>query len=235
MHTVSAEYTTLIRDMPTDERPRERLRLRGPEALSNAELIAILLRTGANGENVVNVATRILAKFEGLRGLGRASFGELSGQHAIGAAKASQLLAAVELGKRVLNAQPEERRVIRAAADVYAMLFADMALLEQEHLKVVLLNGRNEVITTRDVYKGNVNSIVVRVGDIFRDAVREGCPSIIAVHNHPSGDPSPSAEDAILTKQLIESGKLLGIELLDHVVIGRQGFVSMKDRKMGFG
>ncbi len=226
-------YQPLIRDMPIDERPRERLRMRGPEALTNAELVAILLRTGISGENVVTVAQRILSRFEGLRGLARASFGELSTERAMGEAKASQLLAAMELGKRMLHEQPE-RRIVRAAEDVYRMLFADMALLEQEELRVLLLSTRNEVIAMRDVYRGNVSSAVVRIGEVFRDAVREGCPSIIAVHNHPSGDPSPSAEDAALTKQLVEAGHLLGIEVLDHVVIARSGFVSLKERKLGF-
>jgi DNA repair protein RadC len=234
MEAAAPEYHTLIRDMPAEERPRERLRLRGPESLSNAELIAILLRTGANGENVVNVATRILSTFEGLPGLGRVSFGQLAQQHAIGVAKASQLLAAIELGKRVLHAQPQERRVIRAPEDVYAMLFAEVALLEQEHLKVMLLTARNEVVAVKDVYKGSVNNVVIRLGEVFRDAVREGCSSIIAVHNHPSGDPSPSNPDVILTKQLVEAGRLLGIEVLDHIVIARQGFVSMKNQRLGF-
>jgi DNA repair protein RadC len=223
----------LIRDMPMDERPRERLRMRGPEALTNAELVAILLRTGISGENVVTLAQRILSRFEGLRGLGKASFGDLTRQHAMGEAKASQLLAAMELGKRMLHEQPA-RRIVRAAEDVFRMLFADMAQLEQEELRVILLSTRNEVIAMRDVYRGNVSSAVVRIGEVFRDAVREGCPSIIVVHNHPSGDPSPSAEDAALTKQLVEAGRLLGIEVLDHVVIARSGFVSLKERKLGF-
>jgi DNA repair protein RadC len=139
----------------------------------------------------------------------------------------------MELGKRMLHEQPGHR-IVRAAEDVFNMLFADMALLEQEELRVILLSTRNEVIAMRDVYRGNVSSAVVRIGEVFRDAVREGCPSIIAVHNHPSGDPSPSAEDAALTKQLVEAGRLLGIELLDHVVIARSGFVSLKERKLGF-
>jgi DNA repair protein RadC len=227
-------YRPLIRDMPADERPRERLRMRGAEVLSNAELIAILLRTGVAGENVVSVAQRLLARFEGLRGLGRASYGELAGERAMGGAKAAQLLAAIELGKRIVQATPEQRRIIRTPEDVHAMLFGEMALLEQEHLRVILLTTRNEVVSVRDVYKGNVSSAVVRPGEVFRDAIREGCPNIVITHNHPSGDPSPSAEDAALTRLLIEAGKLLGVELLDHIVIARRGFVSLRDRKMGF-
>lgn len=221
----------MIRDMPADERPRERLRLRGPESLTNAELVAILLRTGSRGENVLTLSQRVLAQVEGLRGLGQACFGELASQRAMGAAKAAQLMAAVELGKRVLHAQPAEQRSIRSPEDVFAMFFGEMALLEQEQLRVLLLNSRNEMTAVRDVYKGNVSAAIVRPAEVFRDAIREGCPSIIAVHNHPSGDPAPSAQDAALTRQLVEAGKMLGIELLDHIVIARGGFVSMKDRK----
>lgn len=234
MQEAVLDYRPLIRDMPAGERPRERLRMRGAESLNNAELIAILLRTGVAGENVVSVAQRLIARFEGLRGLGRASYGELAGERAMGGAKACQLLAAIELGKRIVHAEPEQRRVIKVPEDVHAMLFGEMALLEQEHLRVILLTVRNEVICVRDIYKGNVSSAVVRIGEVFRDAVREGCPNIIAVHNHPSGDPSPSAEDAALTRLMVEAGKLLGVEMLDHIVIARRGFVSLRDRKMGF-
>lgn len=232
--TQTLEYRPLIRDLPADERPRERLRMYGPEALTNAELIAILLRTGANGENAVAVGQRILAEFEGLRGLGQAGFGQLCNQHAMGAAKTCQLLAAVELGKRVVSARPPERRIIRSPEDVFALVFADMALLEQEHLKVILLTIRHEVIAVRELYRGNVSCVTVRTAEVFRDAVRDGCPNIIVVHNHPSGDPSPSADDAALTKQLVEAGKLLGVQLLDHVIIGRNGHASLKDLKLGF-
>lgn len=233
--TQTAEYRPLIRDMPVDERPRERLRMRGAESLSNAELVAILLRTGTNGENVVAVAQRILAKFEGLRGLGAAGFGELCAQRAMGEAKAAQLIAAVELGKRTVHAQPPERRIIRSPEDGFSLLFADMALLDREQLRVILLSTRNEVLAVREVYRGNVSSALVRVGEVFNAAVRDGCPSIIVVHNHPSGDPTPSAEDAALTKQLVEAGKLLGVEVLDHIIIARDGHKSLRDLKLGFG
>lgn len=234
MQEATLEFRPLMRDMPVDERPRERLRMRGAEALSNAELIAILLRTGVTGENVVSVAQRLIARFEGLGGLSKASYGELAAERAMGGAKAAQLLAAIELGKRIVHASPEQRRVVKVPEDVYAMLFGEMALLEQEHLRVILLTTRNEVVCVKDVYKGNISSVVVQVSNVFRDAVREACPSIIVVHNHPSGDPAPSAEDAALTKQMVEAGRLLGIELVDHIVIARRGFVSMRERKLGF-
>ena len=208
--------------------------MRGSESLTNAELVAILLRTGTNGENVVAVAQRILAKFGGLRGLGAAGFGELCAERAMGEAKAAQLIAAVELGKRTVHARPPERRIIRSPEDVYALLFAEMALLDREQLRVILLSTRNEVLSVREVYRGNVSSALVRVAEVFSDAVREGCPSIIIVHNHPSGDPTPSAEDAALTKQLVDAGKLLGVEVLDHIIIARDGHKSLRDLKLGF-
>jgi len=220
--------------MPADERPRERLRMRGAEVLTNAELIAILLRTGASGENAVAVAQRILSRFEGLAGLGAAGFGELCKERAMGEAKAAQVMAAIELGKRIVHAQPPERRIIRSAQDVYALLFADMALLEQEHLRVILLSARNEVVSVREVYRGNISAVQVRIAEVFQVAVRDGCQSIIVTHNHPSGDPAPSAEDAELTRQMIEAGKLLGVEVMDHVIIARHGHASLRDLKIAF-
>ncbi len=230
----AVEYRPLIRDMPSDERPRERLRLRGASALSNAELLAILLRTGGRGENVLALAGRLLARFEGLDGLARTSFGELCAERSLGEAKAAQVHAALELGKRLLSTRPDERPVVRSPQDVAALLQAEMALLGQEHLRVVLLNTRNQVLAVPEVYKGNVNTAVVRPSEVFRDAVREGCPAVIVVHNHPSGDPKPSADDVSITKQLVEAGALLGIEVLDHVVIARGGFASLRERGQGF-
>ena len=233
MPSDTVAYHPIIREMPTDERPRERMRMHGPGALTNPELLAILLRTGSKGENVISLATRLLMTFKGLDALGRASFGQLCEQDHVGPAKAAQILAALELGTRIMSSRPD-RPCIRCPEDVYALLGAEMALLDQEHLRVVLLNTRNQVISTREVYKGNVHSAIVRVAEVFKDAVREGCPSLIVVHNHPSGDPEPSPDDASLTPQLEEAGRLLGIELADHIVIGRNGLVSLRERGLGF-
>ncbi|MEE8384631.1 MAG: DNA repair protein RadC, partial [Dehalococcoidia bacterium] len=167
-------------------------------------------------------------------GLARASVCELCAEHAIGEAKATQVLAALELGHRLLATNPEERPCIRSAEDIANLLLADMALLEQEHLRVVLLNTRNQVLATPEVYKGTVNATHVRVSDLFRDAVRQGCPSIIVVHNHPSGDPTPSADDVTMTRQVAEAGALLNIDVLDHIVLARNGFVSLRERNLGF-
>jgi DNA repair protein RadC len=233
MAATALQYRALIREMPTDERPRERLRSRGPEALSNAELLAILLRTGSRGENVVALATRLLSRFEGVNALGRASFAELCAEKHVGPAKAAQVIAALALGQRIMSAQPP-RAPVRSPEDVFALVGADMALLEQEHLKVILLNTRNQVMSVRQVNRGNVHSAVVRVAEVFRDAIRENAPNIILVHNHPSGDPSPSPDDAALTKQVEEAGRLLGIDVLDHVVIGRSGPASLRELGLGF-
>ena len=228
------EYRPTIRQLPASERPRERLRDRGAAALSNSELLAIILRTGTPSENALALATAALARFNGLPGLVRASFGELCTQRGMGEAKAAQVKAALELGRRLLSAQPEERATVRSPRDVENLLLAEMALLEQEHLRVLLLNAKNQVLAMPEVYKGSVNTAQVRVSELFREAIREGCPAIIVVHNHPSGDPTPSRDDIDMTRALIEAGKLLDIEVLDHIVIGGQDVVSLRDKGLAF-
>lgn len=227
-------YTTMIRDLPRGERPRERLREHGPGHLSNAELIAILLRTGVTGENVLNLAVRLLARFQGLSGLARATYGELCSLKGISDAKACQLLAALELGKRLVSLHPEDRSAITCPEDVANLLAAEMGLLDQEHLRVLLLDSKNHVTGVSEIYVGNVNSSVVRAAEVFRPAIRDNAVAIVVVHNHPSGDPTPSPEDVAVTEQLRESGELLGIEVLDHVVLGGQRHVSLKEQGLGF-
>lgn len=224
----------MIRDLPQGERPRERLRALGPNQLSNPELIAILLRTGVKGENVVNLSTRLLSSFDGLGGLARATYSEVCSLNGISDAKASQLLAAFELGRRVVSLHPEDRAIISSPQDVHNLLGAEMSLLDQEHLRAILLNTKNEVIGINGIYVGNVNSSMIRVSEVLRPAVRENCPAMIIVHNHPSGDPTPSTDDILVTRQIRTSGELMDIELLDHVIIGSAGFVSMKEKKLGF-
>ena len=228
------EYRLRIRELPAEERPRERLRDYGPGALSNAELLAIILRVGTATENAVRLAERLLAHFGGLPGLYRASFNELRNQHGLGEAKAAQLQAALELGKRLLSMSPEDRASVRSPQDVANLVQGEMALLEQEHLRVVLLNTRNQVLGVPELYRGSVNSAQVRVAEVLRPAVRENCPALVVVHNHPSGDPTPSGQDIALTKELVAAGKLLDIEVLDHIVIGRGRFVSLKETSQGF-
>ncbi len=227
-------YSTMIRDMPEGERPRERLIRYGANALSNAELIAILLRTGVTGESVVNMSNRLLSQYGGLSGMGRVSYGELCALNGISEAKACQLLAAFELGRRLVSLSPEDRPVISSPRDVANLLAAEMGFLDQEHLRVLLLSTKSEVLGVHEVYKGTVNSAAVRVSEVLRPAIRENCPSIIVVHNHPSGDPVPSPQDIMITRQIGQAAELMDIELLDHIIIGGQTHLSMKDRGLGF-
>jgi DNA repair protein RadC len=229
-----AEYQPKMTEIPLAERPRERLKYHGAQALSNTELIAILLRVGTKGENVARLSERLLKQFGDLKSIARASVAELIKIKGIGETKAIQIKAALELGKRLTVASPDERPVIRSPADAANLLLAEMSLLEQEHMRVVLLDTRNRVIDAPTIYKGNLNTAIVRMGELFREAIRQNCASIIVVHNHPSGDPSPSPEDVRVTEEMVKAGQLLDIEVLDHLVIGGQKFVSLKERGLGF-
>ncbi|HXF64331.1 MAG TPA: DNA repair protein RadC [Caldilineaceae bacterium] len=228
------EYNPMIRDLPVDLRPRERLAYAGAAALSTAELLAIILRVGGRGENVIRMAERLLARFGGIAGLAQASFDELCQQHGMGEAKATQVKAALELGRRLLVAAPQDRPQVRSPSDVANLLMVEMGLLEQEHLRTVLLDTKNYVQRVANVYAGSLNAAAVRIGEVFREAIRANSASIIVVHNHPSGDPTPSPEDVRVTEMLVEAGRLLDIEVLDHLIIGRNRYVSMKERGLGF-
>lgn len=230
----SASYSPMIRDLSADDRPRERLMQVGERALSTAELLAIIIRTGVDGENVVRLSERLLVGFGGLPGLARASITELQSLKGIGPAKAIEIKAALELGRRLLASAPEQRAKVSSPADAANLLMSDMALLEQEHLRLILLDTRNQVLGTPNVYVGSLNTSVIRVGELFRHAIKENAAAMIVAHNHPSGDPSPSPEDVRVTKQIASAGKLLDIELLDHLVIGQGRFVSLKERGLGF-
>jgi len=229
------EYHPTIKDMPVGERPRERLQHYGAGALSTAELIAILLRSGVAGESVLHLAERLLARYGGITGLAQASFAELCQEKGIGPAKVTQIKAALELGRRLLVASPQERPQVRSPADAANLLMLEMSLLAQEQMRVILLDSKNRVLAIPTIYQGSLNTSLVRVGELFREAIRQNCAAIIVVHNHPSGDPTPSPEDVLVTKQIVEAGKLLDIEVLDHLVIGRQRYVSLKERGLGFG
>jgi DNA repair protein RadC len=229
-----ALYNTRIREIPSSERPRERLRDHGSHALSTAELLAIVLRSGSARQSVLNLATSLLARHGGLGGLAKLSFGELVQEKGLGEAKAAELRATFELALRLNALQPEERPIVRSPQDVMNLLGGEMALLSQEHLRVVLLNTRNQLLGVSEVYKGNVSAAVVRTSELMREAVRQNTPCLILVHNHPSGDPSPSPDDVVLTKQAVEAGKLLDIEVLDHVIVGEKRFASLKQLGLGF-
>lgn len=223
-----------ITDLELNERPRERLATAGASALNTAELLGILLRVGIPGENAVQMGDRLLREMGGLPGIQRLSFGELCSQHGLGPAKAAQIKAAIELGRRLTTTSPEDRPTIHNPADAAALVQYEMGALEQEELWVMLLDTRNHVIQIERLYKGSLNTSMVRVGEVFKAAIRRNCNSIIVCHNHPSGDPTPSAEDVALTRSLISAGRLLDIEVLDHLVICALRFVSLKERGSGF-
>ncbi len=230
-----ASYNVRIKELPSSEQPRERLRDYGPHALSDAELLAILLRTGLQGMNVVQLAQKLLLEHGGWIGLQRLSFEELTNVHGLGAAKAAQVKAALEIGRRLLLAQPEQRPQITSPSDVANLLMVEMAHLEQEHLRVVLLNTKNYVLKIETVYVGSINSSAVRIGEVFKGALKQNAAALIVVHNHPSGDPTPSPEDVAVTRQLVEAGKLLDVAVLDHLVIGQGRWISLRERRLGFG
>ncbi|GAB4523475.1 MAG: DNA repair protein RadC [Anaerolineales bacterium] len=228
------QMTYRITDLQESERPRERLVAQGAQALSDAELLAVLLRTGVPGENAVQVGQRLLHDFGGLPGLHRASFQEVCHEKGIGLAKAAQIKAAIELGRRLVAVNPEEQPAISSPADAARLVQYEMSALEQEELRVLLLNTRNCVLAIHQVYRGSLNSSQVRVGELFREAIRRNAAAVIVVHNHPSGDPTPSPDDVTVTRAIREAGKLLDIPLLDHIVIGHNRYVSLKERGLGF-
>jgi DNA repair protein RadC len=219
---------------PTWERPRERLAVHGPAALSAAELIGVLWGTGARGLSATDAAADALRRHEGLIGLARASDVELEAIEGVGPVRAAQLAAAFELGRRVVTDWPQERWVVRAPRDVGERLVPMMGYLEREELRVVLLNTRNAVLRLVTVYQGNVSSSLVRVAELFRDAVRLNASGLILVHNHPSGDATPSPDDLHLTAEALAAGRLLDISVLDHLIVAGDTFVSLRDRGVGF-
>jgi DNA repair protein RadC len=229
-----AEYRLRIRELPESEKPRERLRDLGPAALSDAELLAIILRVGIEGLNALQLAQRLLSDYRGLSGLLKAGIEDLAAQRGMGEAKAAQLKAALEIGRRLLLSASEERLQIRSPTDAAQLMLAEMSHLDQEHLRAICLDTKNRVQKVQTVYIGSLNSSMVRIGEVFKEAIRLNSAALIVVHNHPSGDPTPSPEDVLVTRQIVEAGKLLDIEVLDHLVIGQGRFVSLRERGLGF-
>lgn len=220
----------LVRELPESERPVNRCIFRGPSALSAAELVAAILQT----PDALTLAQELLTRFGGIDGLIKASVTELCNVEGIGPSRAAQLKAALELGRRLFIHRPDELRQITSPADAANLIMLDMGLLEQEQLWVILLNTKNYILDIVRLYQGSTNASLVRVAEVFRDAIRRNSTAIIVAHNHPSGDPTPSPEDVRITRQICEASKLLDIELLDHLVIGRQRWVSLKERGLGF-
>jgi len=229
-----APYLPKIRELPPEARPRERLRAAGPEGLQDRELLAVLLRAGTRSRSALHVADDLLRRFGGLRGLSRARAEELSALPGVGEAKAATLVAAFELGRRVQGPDPASRPVVRSAADAAALVAPRLSHREQEHFCVLLLNARHELIALVETSRGGLNAASVEPREVFREAIRRGAHAVIVAHNHPSGNPEPSPDDARLTSILRQAGALLGVAVLDHVVVGDGRFVSLRERGLGF-
>jgi len=219
-----------IKEMPRTDRPRERIILAGAGSLTNYELLAVLLKTGTSGMGVLEFAEMILRRFGGLSGLDRVTFDQLRQVKGIGEAKAAELIAAIEFGKRIHEATANrESRQIRSAEDVYELVCAKMRSLDHEELWVINVDSKNRVLAIDRLYKGSVNASTIRIAEVFQGAVSRKAMGIILVHNHPSGDPTPSDLDFVVTRNVKEAGRILEIALLDHVVIGAGDYRSIFD------
>lgn len=224
----SASY--LLRDVPKDERPRERMLQCGAEALSNAELLAVILRTGTYAESAVRLGARILQQSGSLRHLVDMSVEQLTGIKGVGTAKALQIKAGIELGRRLARTTPEEKVTIRSPGDAAGYMMEDLRYLAKEHFICLFLNTKNHVIGQETLSMGSLNASIVHPREVFRAAIKRGSASIICAHNHPSGDPAPSQEDIEITRRLSDAGDIVGIDVLDHIIIGDGTFVSLKEK-----
>ncbi len=223
-----------VHELPAAERPRERLVARGAAGLSTAELIGLLWSSSARGASVSATAEDALVRCDGVSGLAAASPRELERVPGVGPARAAQLSAAFELGRRAVADWPAGRWTIRGPRDLATRLVTELGHLPREELRVVLLDTRNGVLGMRTVYRGNVSSAVVRVGELFRDAVRVHAARMVLAHNHPSGDPAPSPDDLHVTAEAVAAGRLLDIAVLDHLIIGHGRWTSLRDRGVAF-
>jgi DNA repair protein RadC len=221
---------TGMQHMPDEDRPRERLARLGAEALRDAELLAVLFRTGTREMGAVALADTLLRHFDDLRGLARASVEQIVEVKGIGHVKAIEIKAALELGKRLSSHKQMARPRITCKEDVSAILMTTFREYETEHFKALLLNTKNEVLKVVDVSKGTVDGTLASPRDVFRQAVRENATFVIVAHNHPSGDPEPSSQDIALTEELAKAGDLLNVKLLDHVIFGDGKVISLKER-----
>lgn len=220
----------MLRDLPMEERPRERMMEFGPGALSNAELLAILFRTGTRSESAIHMAQRVLSEIGGIRGLVDLSLDEMIQIKGIGPAKAIELKAGIELGRRLAKSRLPESETVRSPQVVAELLMEQMRYLQKEHFVCIFLNTKNHIIAQETLSIGSLNASIVHPREVFRAAIKCSSASVVCAHNHPSGDPTPSAEDIRMTSRLCEAGEIVGIDVLDHIVIGDGKFVSLKEQ-----
>jgi DNA repair protein RadC len=227
---VSKDSSFTVRDLPRQERPRERLQKFGPEALSAQELLALIIGRGIPQKSVINIAQELLAKFGNIKAISQATLEELSQIKGIGLAKAAQLKACFELGRRE-DLEPELKNFdIKDPEAVVKAIRASIKDKAKEHFKLILLNPRNKIIGISTISIGTLNASLVHPREVFKDALMHTAASVVLAHNHPSGDPEPSEDDITITKRLIEAGKILGVEVIDHIIVGKNGFFSFKEK-----
>lgn len=221
------QYLTL-KEIPEQQRPRERLLSLGASSLSDIELLAIILRTGVKHVSAIDLAGQLLKRFDNLRGLLEASIEEMAEVKGIGKVKAVQIKAALEISRRLMMSPASERITIKSPDDVAALVMNDMRNLDKEYFRILLLNTKNHVLSIETINIGTLNSSMVHPREIFKVAIKKSAAALILFHNHPSGDPSPSTDDINITKRIIQSGDILGIFVLDHIIIGDNKFISLK-------
>jgi len=227
---VSKDSSFTVRDLPRQERPRERLQKFGPEALSAQELLALVIGRGISKKSVMSIAQELLVKFGNVKAISQATIEELSQIKGIGLAKAAQIKACFELGKRE-ELEPELKNFdIKDPEAVVKAIRASIRDEAKEHFKLILLNPRNKIIGISTISIGILNASLVHPREVFKDAITHSAASVVLAHNHPSGDPEPSEDDLKITRKLVDSGKILGIEVIDHIIIGKNNFCSYKER-----
>lgn len=221
--------TMKIRELPPSLRPRERLKDNGAQSLAHHELLAIILRTGTRQKSALTVAVKVIENFSDLVSLGEATYEELIQIEGIGPAKAIEVLAMIELGERIARAERQRVGRVMSSRDIGQSLVAEMQHLMQEHVVCLYLNTKNDIIKKKTIFVGSLNSSVAHPREIFKEAVRSSAARIILAHNHPSGNPEPSGADIDFTERIYEAGEMMGIELLDHIIIGQNEYLSMKE------
>ena len=233
MDNLEVKRNLTIKELPETERPREKLYNQGPSALSNEELIAIIIRTGHGPDTAIDLARKVLARDNrGLASLKDTTLQELMEINGIGECKAAQILAAIEIGNRIGYREALDKIKISDPSTIANLFMGEMRYLQKEHFRVILLDTKNQIIVTEEISVGTLNASIVHPRDVFKVAIKRNANSVVLIHNHPSGDPTPSKEDINITNRLIEAGNLIGIKVLDHLIIGDNRYMSFKEKNL---